>query len=115
MNHPKTRIPLSIGDPTVYGNLRCPEALLASAVSAVSSCEHNGYLNALGSSSARTAIAKFYSTTSALLVEVSLSLSFSLFILLNSLSSLPLFLPSFLPSRMTLSLPQAALTLSSSH
>jgi len=55
-------IPLSLGDPTVYGNLLAPEQLTEAVVQQVRSKRANGYGHSAGLPAARTAVAKFMST-----------------------------------------------------
>ncbi|KAI9911646.1 hypothetical protein PsorP6_009839 [Peronosclerospora sorghi] len=38
----KTLIPLSLGDPTVFGNLHCPDVLVHAIVRNAGSMQHNG-------------------------------------------------------------------------
>ncbi|POM67439.1 Tyrosine aminotransferase [Phytophthora palmivora] len=56
----KTLIPLSLGDPTVFGNLHCPDVLVQAIVRNTRSMQHNGYIHSAGSEAARTAIAQHY-------------------------------------------------------
>ena len=61
--HPPSKplIPLSIGDPTTFGNLDIPENLLTSMISNLHSKRYNGYGPSAGTLSARQAIAERYS------------------------------------------------------
>jgi len=68
-NPEKTMIPLSLGDPTVFGNFNPPEVLVEAVVRAVRSAKHNGYISAAGTPAARSAIAKFSSHKSTTFVE----------------------------------------------
>ncbi|KAI9917608.1 hypothetical protein PsorP6_013145 [Peronosclerospora sorghi] len=54
----KTLIPLSLGDPTVFGNLHCPDVLVQAIVRNARSMQHNGYIHSAGSEVARAAIAQ---------------------------------------------------------
>ncbi|KAG7394630.1 hypothetical protein PHYBOEH_004940 [Phytophthora boehmeriae] len=56
----KTLIPLSLGDPTVFGNLHCPDVLVQAIVRNTRSMKHNGYIHSAGSEAARAAIAQRY-------------------------------------------------------
>ncbi|KAG1690344.1 hypothetical protein DVH05_028224 [Phytophthora capsici] len=56
----KTLIPLSLGDPTVFGNLHCPDVLVQAIVRNTRSMQHNGYIHSAGSEAARAAIAQHY-------------------------------------------------------
>ncbi|EME26768.1 tyrosine aminotransferase isoform 2 [Galdieria sulphuraria] len=58
MNKSKPMIPLSIGDPTVFGNLNACEETIQAVVEVTKSCQANGYPKAVGMIEARTAIAK---------------------------------------------------------
>lgn len=55
-------IPLSIGDPTKYGNLLPPAGVAEEVARVVSTCKHNGYINAMGDDGARAAVAASLST-----------------------------------------------------
>jgi tyrosine aminotransferase len=57
----KDMIPLSIGDPTVYGNLRAPEVLTEAVVNQVRGLKHNGYSHSAGPAHTRAEIAKYLS------------------------------------------------------
>jgi len=56
----KERIPLSLGDPTAFGNLPPCDELIDGVVNAAQGKSNNGYVNACGAPAARQAIAKFY-------------------------------------------------------
>ncbi|KUF84373.1 Tyrosine aminotransferase [Phytophthora nicotianae] len=56
----KTLIPLSLGDPTVFGNLHCPDVLVQAIVRNTRSMQHNGYIHSAGSEAARAAIAQHF-------------------------------------------------------
>jgi len=58
----KPMIPLSLGDPTAFGNLQAPEVLSETMVSLVRGAKHNGYGNSAGAEDARAAVAKRFST-----------------------------------------------------
>ncbi|TYZ61271.1 hypothetical protein PybrP1_009572 [[Pythium] brassicae (nom. inval.)] len=68
-NSDKTLIPLSLGDPTVFGNFKCPDVLVESIVRNVRSMKHNGYIHSAGTEEAREAIAKKYGSASAPLTK----------------------------------------------
>ena len=55
-------IPLSIGDPTLFGNLPPPEGVSAELARIVAENKHNGYSNAMGSTAARAAVARSVAT-----------------------------------------------------
>ncbi|XP_018017685.1 tyrosine aminotransferase [Hyalella azteca] len=58
--HPdKPMIALSIGDPTVFGNLRPAESVVDAVVDSVRSGKNNGYVPATGTLQARQAIAEY--------------------------------------------------------
>mmetsp|Transcript_25546 Transcript_25546/g.33261 ORF Transcript_25546/g.33261 Transcript_25546/m.33261 type:complete len:426 (-) Transcript_25546:253-1530(-) len=57
----KTMIPLSIGDPTVYGNLAAPQVLTDAVINQVKGLKHNGYSHSAGPASTRNEIAKYLS------------------------------------------------------
>lgn len=61
----KELIPLSLGDPTVYGNLGAPEALTEAVVRAARAKKSNGYGHSAGTPACRAAVAKFMSTPAA--------------------------------------------------
>eukprot|EP00618_Florenciella_parvula_P036621 CAMPEP_0119494578 /NCGR_PEP_ID=MMETSP1344-20130328/18478_1 /TAXON_ID=236787 /ORGANISM="Florenciella parvula, Strain CCMP2471" /LENGTH=335 /DNA_ID=CAMNT_0007530085 /DNA_START=18 /DNA_END=1022 /DNA_ORIENTATION=+ len=56
----KDMIPLSLGDPTVFGNLKAPDVLVESIVSNARSFKHNGYCHSAGIPSAREAVAQYF-------------------------------------------------------
>ncbi|CAI5736715.1 unnamed protein product [Hyaloperonospora brassicae] len=56
----KKLIPLSLGDPTVFGNLHCPDVLVDAIVRNTRSMQHNGYIHSAGSEVARAAIAEHF-------------------------------------------------------
>ncbi|KAG9399217.1 hypothetical protein AC1031_012176 [Aphanomyces cochlioides] len=58
----KPLILLSLGDPTVFGNLACPDVLTDAIVRNVKSHKHNGYIHSAGTEAARAAIAARYGT-----------------------------------------------------
>jgi hypothetical protein len=58
----KPLIPLSIGDPTLFGNLPPPSGVSEEFARVLASGKANGYLNAMGATDARVAIAKSLST-----------------------------------------------------
>lgn len=64
-NTDKSLIPLSLGDPTVFGNLSCPDVLVESIVRNVRSMKHNGYIHSAGTEAARDAIAQHYGSPTA--------------------------------------------------
>jgi len=51
-------IPLSLGDPTVYGNFLPPEELTEAIVKAVRGRQANGYTHSAGSPGCRSAVRK---------------------------------------------------------
>lgn len=59
-NPNKKVIPLSIGDPTVFGNLKPCKEILDALSSANSSGKFYGYQTAAGMESAREAVAKYH-------------------------------------------------------
>lgn len=61
----KPLIPLSIGDPTVFGNLEAPESLNKAIVAAVNTSKFNGYAPSQGLVIAREAIAKKFTRENA--------------------------------------------------
>eukprot|EP00999_Lentomonas_sp_LEN2_P002718 NODE_591_length_1341_cov_89.591433_g552_i0.p1 GENE.NODE_591_length_1341_cov_89.591433_g552_i0~~NODE_591_length_1341_cov_89.591433_g552_i0.p1 ORF type:complete len:411 (-),score=82.04 NODE_591_length_1341_cov_89.591433_g552_i0:60-1292(-) len=64
--HPdKKMISLSIGDPTVFGNLKTPEAAVDAVAEAVKSYKFNGYPPSVGYEAARQAIADEFSSDAA--------------------------------------------------
>ncbi|ELU03237.1 hypothetical protein CAPTEDRAFT_162073 [Capitella teleta] len=64
-NPNKEMIALSIGDPTVFGNLLPAEVVNAAVVESVKDCKHNGYAPSVGYEKARQAVADHYSLPSA--------------------------------------------------
>ncbi|XP_063236901.1 tyrosine aminotransferase isoform X2 [Bacillus rossius redtenbacheri] len=61
-NPGKQLIALSLGDPTVFGNLQPPGELLEAVQSSLESLSYNGYTAGRGSQEAREAVAKYSST-----------------------------------------------------
>lgn len=59
-NPDKSLIQLSIGDPTVFGNLKVDESVNESLIKNIKSHKFNGYQNSCGMESARVSIAKHY-------------------------------------------------------
>lgn len=58
--HPeKEMIALSIGDPTVFGNLRPADEVVEAVVESVRSGKHNGYIASTGQQKAREAVAEY--------------------------------------------------------
>jgi len=62
-------ISLSIGDPTIFGNLLPNETMLASIEKSLRSNQHNGYAPAVGEVAARQTIARHMSVPEAPLTE----------------------------------------------
>jgi len=62
-------ISLSIGDPTVFGNLPPSDKILEAVEESLHSGKHNGYAPAVGEVEARKAVAKYMSTEAAPLTE----------------------------------------------
>ncbi|XP_019965220.1 tyrosine aminotransferase [Paralichthys olivaceus] len=60
-NRDKPMIALSIGDPTVFGNLPTDEVVLQAVKDAVDSQKYNGYAPSVGYLTSRQALANFYS------------------------------------------------------
>ncbi|XP_060693868.1 tyrosine aminotransferase [Hemiscyllium ocellatum] len=60
-NPNKAMISLSIGDPTVFGNLPTDDKVLQAMKDAVDSGRFNGYASSIGYQSSRDAVANFYS------------------------------------------------------
>lgn len=58
-NPEKEMIALSIGDPTVFGNLKPAENVIEAIIDAVKSEKWNGYLPSVGAESAREAVAQY--------------------------------------------------------
>lgn len=61
----KELIPLSLGDPTVYGNLLAPAKLTEAVVTQVRSMKANGYAHSAGTPAVRAAVARFMSSPGA--------------------------------------------------
>lgn len=66
-NPEKEMIALSIGDPTVFGNLKPAENVVDAIVKSVKSEKWNGYLPSVGAESARQAVADYASREKAIL------------------------------------------------
>lgn len=49
------------GDPTIYGNLKPHESIIAAMQKSISSMAHNGYAPTVGYLKAREAVAEYYS------------------------------------------------------
>ncbi|XP_034031568.1 tyrosine aminotransferase [Thalassophryne amazonica] len=64
-NPHKPMIALSIGDPTVFGNLPTDDAVLQAMKDAIDSHKYNGYAPSVGYQSSRQAVATFYSRADA--------------------------------------------------
>ncbi|KAG5848558.1 tyrosine aminotransferase [Anguilla rostrata] len=60
-NPDKPMIALSIGDPTVFGNLPTDENVLQAMKNAIDSHKYNGYAPSVGYMQSRESVAKFYS------------------------------------------------------
>ncbi|GCC20459.1 hypothetical protein chiPu_0019019 [Chiloscyllium punctatum] len=60
-NPNKAMISLSIGDPTIFGNLPTDDKVLQAMKDAVDSGRFNGYASSIGYQSSRDAVANFYS------------------------------------------------------
>jgi aspartate/methionine/tyrosine aminotransferase len=60
--HPKAHIPLSLGDPTVFGNFALPPTLLDILKSKLDAQKNNGYMHSTGSVEARRAVASYYNS-----------------------------------------------------
>lgn len=58
-NHDKKHLNLSLGDPTVHGNLSCPPAICEAIPDLLARSNVNGYLPSIGLPSARNAIAEY--------------------------------------------------------
>jgi tyrosine aminotransferase len=58
--HPKKMLALSIGDPTVDGNILPPQGLLDTMCATVKNCKHTGYGPAVGFPDARAAVAEYW-------------------------------------------------------
>ncbi|KNC80684.1 tyrosine aminotransferase [Sphaeroforma arctica JP610] len=64
--HPdKAMIALSIGDPTVFGNLSAPESAVEATIANVHTGKFNGYCHSAGDVKSRTAIAEYYTCENA--------------------------------------------------
>ena len=61
LNHHKSLFNLALGDPTIHGNLLCPQVLTDAIKDTLSLNGSNGYLPSFGSAAARHAIAKYTS------------------------------------------------------
>ena len=61
VNHSKSYMNLALGDPTVHGNLHCPDVLVEAVQQALAEGKSNGYLPSVGSPVARKAIADYTS------------------------------------------------------
>lgn len=59
-NPQKEAIPLSLGDPTVFGNLRTHDAVREGMIQVIKEGKSDGYESVIGSESARQAIANRY-------------------------------------------------------
>ncbi|XP_056137668.1 tyrosine aminotransferase [Lampris incognitus] len=64
-NPDKPMIALSIGDPTVFGNLPTDDAVLQAMKDAIDSNKYNGYAPSIGYQKSREAVTNFYSTPEA--------------------------------------------------
>ncbi|MEQ2243846.1 hypothetical protein ILYODFUR_011026 [Ilyodon furcidens] len=64
-NPEKPMISLSIGDPTVFGNLPTDDAVLQALKDAIDSQKYNGYAPSVGYLKSRQAVANFYSSPEA--------------------------------------------------
>ncbi|CAE7724458.1 TAT [Symbiodinium microadriaticum] len=56
--HSRPLLNLALGDPTAYGNLKCPEVMMDAVKESLDSQAANGYLPSTGFGAARKAIAK---------------------------------------------------------
>lgn len=56
----KPLIPLSLGDPTIFGNFQSPPLLDEAIKIAVASHSHNGYIPSSGDVKARASVAAYY-------------------------------------------------------
>jgi tyrosine aminotransferase len=63
--NPKSLIRLSLGDPTVFGNLDTPDSVVDAVIKQLKNKKNNGYTHSAGMPEARAAIAKKYSTPNA--------------------------------------------------
>lgn len=68
-NPDKKLIPLSIGDPTTFGNLNTPTVFQDALCKAVRDPSTHGYQNSVGTPAARRAVAQYYTTPTAPLTE----------------------------------------------
>lgn len=64
-NPEKPMIALSIGDPTVFGNLVPPDEVIGAVVKSVQSMKYNGYAPSTGYEEARNAVASYVSVANA--------------------------------------------------
>jgi len=69
LNPNKVKISLSIGDPTVFGNLLSPENVDEALIQNIKTHQFNGYAHSTGYLETRSAIAQKYSTPSSPLIE----------------------------------------------
>ncbi|KAH8235999.1 hypothetical protein KR032_012244 [Drosophila birchii] len=58
-NPEKPMIPLSIGDPTIFGNLKAADETMKAVLHSVESGKYNGYAHTQGHEAARKAVAKY--------------------------------------------------------
>ena len=65
----KPHIPLSLGDPTVFGNFPVPRVLTDAVAAGLESARHNGYVHSAGTAEARRAVAAYASTPASRLTE----------------------------------------------
>lgn len=65
----KSIIHLTVGDPTVYGNLNCPEIVVDEVITQLKTYKHNGYFQSSGKPEARQAVAKHFNTPESPLTE----------------------------------------------
>lgn len=75
INKSKSMIPLSIGDPTKFGNLDTDRSISAALLGSVHSSMHNGYPPSDGYVESRSAVAERYSTPLNSLVPDDISLT----------------------------------------
>ena len=62
-DHPLPYLNLGLGDPTVHGNLFCPDVLIDAVKVALTRPDiANGYLPSTGSKEARVAVVRIYTT-----------------------------------------------------
>lgn len=61
----KPTINLSLGDPTTFGNLPCPDEIVKAITENAASRRHNGYLPSVGSEEARRAVAAAFTLPNA--------------------------------------------------